>query len=53
MLLAFACEERGVIDVAEENRRLREMCKKYLRMLKIENAEEGLEKDLNDPTMWS
>lgn len=37
----------------EEIRRLREMCKKYLGWLNVEDVNAGLERDLRDPEMWS
>ena len=35
----------------DENRRLRECAIKYLKWHDVENAEEGLEKDLKNPEM--
>jgi len=44
---------RVLLTPEEENRRLREMCKKYLAWLHVEDPEKGLKKDLYNPEMWS
>jgi len=36
----------------EENRRLREMCKKYLAWLNVVDVDADLEKELHNPEMW-
>jgi len=45
--------EDEIEKLKEENRRLRCMCKKYLIWLHIDDVDNAVEKDLNDPTMWS
>jgi hypothetical protein len=45
--------KRKDMSVLEENRRLREMCKKYLSWLDVSDVNTGLENDLHNPKMWS
>jgi len=41
------------ISLQEENRRLREMCKKYLSWHGVvKDVEKALEEDLQNPEMW-
>lgn len=42
------------ITIEEENRRLKEMCKKYLSWLNVKEVDlnKALKSDLNNPEMW-